>query len=157
MASGLAVTDIAHEPGERGSVRFSDDDSMLLTAGADGAARIWDTATGEQLAVLASDRGSAETALWVTDERVAVSHADGTVALWHADSGALLAEVDTGSTAPFVAVTPDGQYLVTSAAGQTQMWTLDADELLDLAASQVSRTFTPAECQRYDIDPCPAS
>jgi WD40 repeat protein len=157
MASGLAVTDVAHEPGERGSVRFSDDDSMLLTAGADGAARIWDTATGEQLAVLASDRGSAETALWVTDERVAVSHADGTVALWHADSGALLAEVDTGSTAPFVAVTPDGQYLVTSAAGQTQMWTLDADELLDLAASRVSRTFTPVECQRYDIDPCPAS
>ncbi len=33
--------------------------------------------------------------------------------------------------------------------------TLDVETLLETARSRLTRTFTPEECNTYDIDPCP--
>ncbi len=147
---------VSHQPLSRGSVRFSPDDRWLLTAGADGAARVWDSATGEERMTMAGTGGAAETAVWADDETVVSSHIDGKARVWDVTSGRLRAEIGDADVAPFIAVSDDGRRLVTSAEGESLVWTLDVDELLEMAAAKVSRTFTAAECQRYGIDPCPA-
>ena len=156
MPSGKEALFVPHEPLNRGSVRFSPDDRWLLTAGADGAARVWDSSTGEQRVAMASAGGAAETAVWADDETVVSSHIDGKARVWDVTSGRLRAEIGDADVAPFIAVSDDGRRLVTSAEGESLVWTLDVDELLEMAAAKVSRTFTAAECQRYGIDPCPA-
>lgn len=156
LPSGEETVFVAHEPLNRGSVRFSPDDRWLLTAGADGVARVWDSQTGEEREMLASAGGAAETALWADSETIVSSHTDGKVRVWDVTSGRLLAEVGDAGVAPFIAVSSDGRRLVTSAEGESMVWTLDVEELLELATAKVSRTFTAAECQRYGIDPCPA-
>ncbi len=156
MPSGEESLFVPHKPLNRGSVRFSPDDRWLLTAGADGAARVWDSTTGEERVMMVSVGGAAETALWADSETIVSSHTDGKVRVWDVTSGRLLAEVGDAGVAPFIAVSSDGRRLVTSAEGESQVWTLDVDELLEMATAKVSRTFTTAECQRYGIDPCPA-
>ena len=80
--------------------------------------------------------------MWADSETVVSSHTDGKVRVWDVTSGRLLAEVGDADIAPFIAVTPDGRHLVTSAQGEALVWTLDVDELLEMATAQVSRTFT---------------
>lgn len=46
------VVTVRHQPATRGWVAFSPDDSMLLTAGADGTARVWDLPSGQPPLVL---------------------------------------------------------------------------------------------------------
>jgi len=157
MPSGEETVFLPHEPLNRGSVRFSPDDQWLVTAGADGAARVWDSTTGEERVMMASAGGAAETALWADSETIVSSHTDGKVRVWDVTSGRLLAEIGDAGVAPFIAVSSDGRRLFTSAEGESMVWTLDVEELLAMAAAKVSRTFTTAECQRYGIDPCPTN
>ncbi len=156
LSSGEETVSVAHPPLNRGSVRFSPDDRWLLTAGADGAARVWDSATGDERATLASAGGAAETAVWADADTVVSSHADGKARVWDVASQRLLAEIGDADVAPYIAVTQDGRRLITSAQGQALAWTLDIEELHELARARASRTFTAAECRRYGIDPCPA-
>ena len=39
--------------------------------------------------------------------------------------------------------------------GEVHLITIDTDELLDIARSLVTRSFTETECVTYQIDPCP--
>ena len=49
-----------------------------------------------------------------------------------------------------MAFSPDGKRLATANAdGTVQVYALDLRELLNLARSRVTRTFTADECQRY--------
>ena len=49
-----------------------------------------------------------------------------------------------------VAFSPDGKRLATASEDVTvQVYALDGRELLKLARSRVTRTFTAEECQRY--------
>ena len=41
------------------------------------------------------------------------------------------------------------------ADGTLRVYTLDHDELVQIAQSRVSRAFTEDECATYHIDPCP--
>jgi hypothetical protein len=45
--------------------------------------------------------------------------------------------------------------MVTPQEGQVLIMTLDTAELLDVARARVTRGFNPAECDKYQIDPCP--
>jgi WD40 repeat protein len=76
--------------------------------------------------------------------------------VWDASSGTLLTSVGHDSTWPYIDVSPDGRRLVTSADGVARMWTLDPDELIELAEAGVSRSFTQVECDRYGIETCMA-
>ena len=56
-----------------------------------------------------------------------------------------------------VAFSPDGKRLATASSDWTvQVYALDLRELLNLARSRVTRTFTAEECQRYfQSETCP--
>ena len=58
-----------------------------------------------------------------------------------------------------VAFSPDGRRLVTTwNDGITRIWTLDLDELVDIARDRVTRGLTTVECERYlHVDTCPQS
>jgi hypothetical protein len=45
--------------------------------------------------------------------------------------------------------------LVTTSDGPVLVLTLDWEELLDVARSRVTRSFSEEECEVYHIDPCP--
>jgi hypothetical protein len=44
--------------------------------------------------------------------------------------------------------------MVTPQEGQVLVMTLDTAELLGVARDRVTRGFNPAECDKYQIDPC---
>jgi WD40 repeat protein len=108
--------------------------------------------------VLDARAGAVLDARWLPDgTQVVTSHADGAARVWDATGGTLLTAVGHHSTWPHIDVSPDGRRLVTSADGVARMWTLDPDELVELAQSRVTRSFTQAECGRYGIEPCPSA
>lgn len=152
------ISQAEHEPATTGSVRFSPDGTQVLSAGRDGAARIWDAGTGEAVQVLQADGGPMEVALWSPDgDTVVTSSHDGAVRVWDVATGAMTASISGHGQWPHIALTPDGRHLLTSADGSVRMWTLDTDELLELAEARASRSLTAGECDRYGITDCPTS
>jgi WD40 repeat protein len=153
--SGRVVTQVEHLPADHAAVRFSPDDRRLLTTGRDETARIWDAKDGALELVLDARAGAVFDARWLPDgTRVVTSHGDGAARVWDATSGTLLTAVGHHSTWPYIDVSPDGRRLVTSADGVARVWTLDPDELLELARARVSRNLSEAECDRYGIETC---
>lgn len=72
---------------------FSPDGSRLVTAGADGAAYLWDPLTGQQIADLSGEGSPIKAAIFSPDGRyVATGDSDGYLYLWDGSDGA---EVDT--------------------------------------------------------------
>ena len=155
VAEGTVLASADHDPGTAGSVRFSPDGTLLLTAGQDGNARIWDATTGEQRLVIPGGGGPMASALWGPDgDTVMTSSGDGIARTWDAATGEQIGAVPAHGTAPFLAVSPDGTRLATSADGVVRLWPMEVEELVATATSRVTRGLTQAECDRYDVDPC---
>jgi WD40 repeat protein len=79
--------------------------------------------------------------------------------LWDAVSLQPMATLlDETAVAMGLSFSPDGKRLasVNDAPGEVRIWAVDTDELIELAQSRLTRTFTAAECEIYDIEPCPA-
>ena len=91
-------------------------------------------------------------------KRIATASADQTAKVWDAESGKELLTLRGHSSAVYgVAFSPDGKRLATASADATvQVYALDIRELLNLARSRVTRTFTPDEYKRYfQSETCP--
>jgi WD40 repeat protein len=65
--------------------------------------------------------------------------------------------LDLGATVFSVAFSPDGSRLASvGTEGIVRVWTLDLDELIEIAKDELTRTLTDEECQRYlHIKRCP--
>jgi WD40 repeat protein/serine/threonine protein kinase len=107
-------------PGDAGrasvyDARFSGDGRRLVSAGADGTARIWDVATGRVIKVLDHHGTDVNAAVFSTDEsRVATASDDGLVRLWDAATGVVIREFTPAHSdeASCLVFTPDGRRLV---------------------------------------------
>jgi WD40 repeat protein len=153
----LVVT-LRHRPATTGWVAFSPDDSMLLTAGVDGTARVWNLPSGEPRFVLDTGGGPVEVALWTPDgAHIVTSSHDGVPRIWDARTGRLEAELPAHGTWPHLAMTPDGRRLFTSADRAVTSWIIDSTELVATAQARLTRGLTEAECDRYGINPCPTT
>jgi WD40 repeat protein len=84
VATGAAVLPpLAGHAGAINSVAFSADDGMVVTASQDGTARVWDTGTGQQTAVLEGhDQGAFHAAVRGDGRAIATSDGRGTVRIW---------------------------------------------------------------------------
>jgi WD40 repeat protein/DNA-binding SARP family transcriptional activator len=144
-------------------VEYGPDGSELVTAGLDwpdfqGTIRIWDLDSGEALATLLGHPTPIVNADYSSDGSVIASGAGPDVRLWDARSYEELVTLNHGEGALFgVALSPDGKRLVTSAdtVGTVRVWALDVDDLIRIAESRLTRTFTAAECEIYKIESCP--
>ena len=100
-----------------------------MTASSDNTARIWDAASGKQIAVLNGHAFLVNSAAFSGDgKRVVTASADGTARIWDAESGKQIAVLK--GHAGFVrsaAFSADGKRVVTASADNTaRIW--DAGE-----------------------------
>jgi WD40 repeat protein len=98
---------------------FSSDGGRVVTASDDTTARIWDAATGAQIAVLKGHEGQVTSAAFSPDgRRVVTASGDGTARIWDAATGAQIALLK-GQSAAF---SPDGRRVMTASNGSAGIW-----------------------------------
>lgn len=140
-------------------IDFSSDGMRIVTAGRDASARIWDANTGELLVTFTGHTSTIGAVRFSPDNtRIATSSADGTVRLWNAFTGKQQLEIEGFVVG--VDFTPDGKRLVAPKfeSRGIQIIALDIDELVQIANSRLTRTWTYAECKKYlHSDECPES
>ena len=103
-------------------VEVSSDGALVVTAGTDRAARIWDAVTGAGIAVLRGHTGALRSAGFGQERTVVTAADDGTARFWEAPVTTVLAGHVDPITA--VAVTPDGSRVATAsfAEGSVRLW-----------------------------------
>ena len=105
--------------GHAGAVRavaYSRDGKQLATGGDDNAVRIWDTATGREIACLRGHSGAVLGVAWSPDGVcLATASRDGTARIWDVTSGQVLRQLcGPGAAVTAVAWRPDGARLATT-------------------------------------------
>ncbi len=87
---------------------------------------------------------------------IASGSIDEWVRVWSAEDGSLVHAIRADDQVFGLEFANDDQHLlVTLETGDRFTYTLDPDELLEIARSRLTRGFTDAECARFEIDPCP--
>ncbi|MEW4530220.1 serine/threonine-protein kinase [Maioricimonas sp. JC845] len=115
------------------AVAFSPDSTRIVTASADGIARLWDSSTGQELCTL---RGHTDSVQCVAFNRqgtqILTGSRDHTAILWDSDTGEQLLTL-TGHTAPvwFVTFAAQDTSLITSSSDSTvRLWDARAGDQL---------------------------
>jgi Tol biopolymer transport system component len=112
-------------------VEFSPDGRRVVTASADGIARIWDAASGQVLTEFTGHQALIYTARFGPDgAHVATASGDGTAQVWDAETGKSVTVLsDHGRDVYVAAFSPDGQRLVTASDdGTARVWDLGKGE-----------------------------
>jgi WD40 repeat protein len=112
--------------GDINSVAFSPNGNLVVTASADGTARVWEAATGKPVAELLGHSKSVNSASFSPDGKFIVTASDdATVRLWDANRFALVRMM--GGTYPrpvsSAEYSPDGRFIV--AASAESAWVCD--------------------------------
>ena len=104
---------------------FSPEGSRIVTASADGTARVWDAATGKVIAIFSGHQSSVFFATFSPDgSRIVTTSSDYTARVWDASTGELIAllrghELSVTSSA----FSPDGARIVTVSYDKTaRVW-----------------------------------
>jgi WD40 repeat protein/DNA-binding SARP family transcriptional activator len=141
------------------SIVFDRTGAHVATGNWDGTAIVWDTRSGAQLRVVAGQRGIVEAVAFSPDGKtLATGGEDTTAQLWNIATGERLLTL-TGHTFALTGVTfsPSGDLLATSSAdGTVRVYVLPVAELLTVARTRLTRTWSSAECRTYLGTPhCP--
>jgi WD40 repeat protein len=116
------------------SVSFSPDDGFVVTASLDGSARVWDAATGHEVAALRGHSRGAVSALFRPDSRaIASGDGQGTVRLWQWPY--------SGSPVQVPGQEHGGAFLDFGPPGQLLAWGDESPRLLDSTTGETIRTF----------------
>jgi WD40 repeat protein/DNA-binding SARP family transcriptional activator len=146
-----------HDEGGIRVLRTSADGRHLVAATQDSRLAVYDTDTGERVgpAWVAHDGMILDLEV-ASDSRTFVSASDdGTLKVWDLPSGRLLQTIPVGGPARNVEFVAD-HHVLASTPGPLSIFTLNVDELLDIARDRLTRGFAPEECVAYDLDPCPS-
>jgi len=135
-ADGSHVADLKGHSGPVRRVRFSTDSMSVLTASADGTARLWEAATGRQTGCFSASGEEVNCVDLSPDGRMVASGGiDERVHLWNAATGAKIHELSGFNSAVWsVAFSPDGKRLAVGSQDRVARIfdTATGDELLQL-------------------------
>ncbi|MCF2151315.1 CHAT domain-containing protein [Desmonostoc muscorum LEGE 12446] len=136
-----------HE-GSVNSASFSPDGKLIVTAGADNTARIWDF-TGKQVAELVGHQGNVKSANFSPDGKLIVTASfDGTARVWDV-SGKQLVELKGHQGNVYSAnFSPDSKQIVTVSADKTvRIWDISGKQL-----TQITGHENIVNCAKFSPD-----
>ena len=138
------------------SVAFSPDGRTLATGSWDKTARLWEVATGKEIAVLRGHEDAVSSVAFSPDGRtLATGSADKTARLWEVATGKEIAVLRGHEDAvSSVAFSPDGRTLATGSADNTaRLWPVGQQGLIDLACARVhDLPLSEQDKQRFGIE-----
>ena len=137
---------------------FTPDSSLLIAATRQGDIDFVETATWDRIGSIAAHAGEAgDLTISPDGTLVASAGSDAFVRVWDIASGSLVTEIgfDVEGVAAVEFIDDAHLFVVPGFGDEAIVITLDTDELLSVARSRLTRTFTPSECATFSIDPCP--
>ena len=116
MRTGRAVSELVGHTNDLNSVAFSPDGQLVVTASADGMARVWKASTGQSVDELRGHTAPVTSAAFSPDGQLVVTASvDGTARVWDVATGRNVVELrghtDRLNSAAF---SPDGKLVVTA-------------------------------------------
>lgn len=156
----LVISDRIHSDSVE-DVQFSPDGKRLVTASQDGTGRVMDAITGRGLFYLFVQTNPLSRAVFSPDSsKIATASGDGTTRVWDASTGRELLNLH-GHTLGVngVAFSPDGRQLITSGEdGVVLSYVMPLQDLIGLARSRLTRSWTAAECRTFlHLEQCPST
>jgi WD40 repeat protein/basic membrane lipoprotein Med (substrate-binding protein (PBP1-ABC) superfamily) len=159
---GLMNTiEISAHKGSLWDLAFSPDGTRLVTAGADGAARVWDVESSKEVFSLHGHHLDVMGAAYSPDGNlIGTASLDGFLRLWDAaQGGEVLAVSGTGFAVPGMGIqgpiglafSPDGKTLAATSGTAVSIYLLDVEELVEVGRSRIVQNFSPAECAKFAI------
>lgn len=107
----------------------------------------------------AHDGGINDLAINAEGTLLASAGVDGFVRVWDIETRTVVHQIPISNVGGVggVAFLESGEHIAASnqADGELRIVALDTGELLDIARTRLTRTFTETECATYRIDPCP--
>ena len=163
--TGALAAELVAEAGDVKSVDFSPDDRLAVTAHEDGTVRIWeldavfqDQAGSRPLLVLSGHNSVVwDAAFSPAGDSLATISFDGTVRLWDPATGEEFLNLPEGNYGPDLDFSPDGRQLAaTGGDGVVRVFALALEDLIRIAESRLTRSFTQVECVQYlHLESCP--
>ena len=140
-------------------MQFTSDSSELITAQAhSGDVRIYETATWTERDMRGGPAQTRDMA--VSDDQTLIALADraGNIHVLDFETGDLLEliSLEDRDITNIEFIDGNQHLLISSATGPVEILTLNPAELIDIAKSRITRSFTAAECEFYDLHPCPS-
>lgn len=139
---------------------FSPDGERVATGTLYGTAKIWDATTGKELFTLAGHAAAIQSLAFSPDgSQLATGSSDGVAQIWDVASGQeRLTFSDQTLAVTRVTFSPDGTRLaVAGKDGSVRVYLLRVQELVQLARTRLTRTWTLDECKKYlHVETCPA-
>jgi WD40 repeat protein/DNA-binding SARP family transcriptional activator len=132
---------------------------LIATASADKTVKVWDASNGKEVYTFRGHSSPVWRVVFSRDgTRLASGSTDQTAMVWDPTTGARLQILPGHSSGVYgLAFSPDGTRLLTASDdGTARVYLLKIDELMALAKSRLTRTWTLEECQQFlHLDQCP--
>jgi WD40 repeat protein len=145
-------------------VTFSHDGTRIATGSNDDSLKVWDATSGELIFTWSRGLSSGYRGVYGVyfspdDGLIAAVCADGEIRILDSQTAEILDVIVKSRGLPAAgAFSPDGRrLLVASYVDATiEQYSVDFDDLIALARSRLTRTFTPEECRQYlHVEACP--
>jgi len=159
--TGEELRSLSGEGLEVFGMALSPDQGRLAMGRQDGTVTVWEVGTGEKLLQLSGHGGLVNGVVFSADgNRLVTGAFDKIAKVWDARTGQeLMTLFGQGGNVFGVAISPDGQHVATAGGdGTARLYTLDLDELIELARERVTRSLTEEECRQYlHLEKCPGN
>ena len=128
--------------------------NLLASGGNDGRVIVWDVETGQLLQTLSTYSAPVTDVSFTPDGSIlAAVGTEGVIRIWDAANWEeiLTLTTDSFTEGPIygLAFSPDSKHLAVAGKNAIRIFTLDNEELIDIAQQRLTREFTFDECSMY--------